>query len=219
MGPHREVDPKLWLWWILATVAGAAVGEIVFAVLIPVVDIAYLFRAGHGVGVTVAVFQALVLRHYLDQPAWWILASGVGGVLAPLIGALVSTPVYLAYGVHGIYVATLAATALGVGLLVGTLQWLVLRRQVAQSGWWVVTSGLAVLGGLVVFFVGAILGGAAIEVVSGDLMDMDVYRIVGHLLTASVYGAITGYALVRLLRHRPVPSATPPPPASAPPRA
>ena len=66
--------------------------------------------------------------------------------------------------------------------MLGVLQWLVLRRQVARAGWWVLAST-----------VGWIVGG----LVSGITDTAAGWAVLG-----AVYGAITGAVLVWLLRHR-----------------
>ena len=62
------------------------------------------------------------------------------------------------------------------GTMVGVLQWLVLRRQVPRAGWWVLASTVGWVAGMPL---GGFLGWGAL---------------------GAVYGAITGGALVWLLR-------------------
>ena len=76
-------------------------------------------------------------------------------------------------------VGFVVAVAAG-GTVLGLLQWLVLRRQVARAGWWVLASTVGwVVGG----FVSGITDAAA-----------------GWAVLGAVYGAITGIVLVWLLR-------------------
>ena len=83
---------------------------------------------------------------------WWVLASvvgwGVGGVvLGPVFGVV--EPAF------GLLVGGAAVGAIG-GAVLGVLQWLVLRRQLARAGWWIVAST-----------VGWAVGGAAFGLVGG----------------------------------------------------
>ena len=64
------------------------------------------------------------------------------------------------------------------GTVVGVLQWAVLRRQVPRAGWWVLAS------------------------TAGWVVGMPLGDIVGPLGLGAVYGAITGAAMVWLLRRR-----------------
>jgi hypothetical protein len=83
------------------------------------------------------------------------------------------------------------------GASVGIAQWLVLRRQVAQAGLWVLAST-----------VGGAVGGAVALVVSGQIQTMktlgDIYIIPtgcgAMALALAGYGVITGGVLVYLLR-------------------
>jgi len=101
----------------------------------------------------------------------------------------VGGPVGMAVGSSS---ATIVAGYMGVavgGIVVGLLQWwLVLRRQVAWGGWWVLASTVGWVGGG--FLSGAFDGG-----------------FVGWAVIGAVYGAITGAVLVWLLR-RPTPAAS-----------
>jgi hypothetical protein len=66
------------------------------------------------------------------------------------------------------------------GTVVGVLQWGVLRRQISQAGWWLVASTV------------------------GWVVGMPLGDIVGPPGLGAAYGAITGIALVLLLRQRQV---------------
>jgi len=195
LSAHERFDSRLWLAWMGATVLGWAAGEFVFHVFADAVWGAAWLRGGDGVGVFVALLQALALRRHLSQPVWWVVAGGVGGVMGPFLSTLVNATVYAAIGVHIVFVLTLAITALAAGILVGTLQWMVLRRETLQAGRWVSSSARGMLfGAFVGRFIGMMLVGSSNDVLTSDL--------VGGLLSAAIYGAITGYAMVRLLQSR-----------------
>ena len=193
---ERRFDWRLWFAWVAATVGGWAVGEFVSLAFVDEFLVAAWLRGANGVGVAVAVLQALVLRRRLTQPAWWIVAGGIGGVVGPVLSTVANASVYIAYGVHGLFVATVALTALGLGALVGTLQWLVLRRQVAGAGRWALVSGVAMLIGV---FVGGIVGYSIVELIVNLPDGWRESGSVQGLVSAILYGAITGNALVRLL--------------------
>lgn len=192
---RQRFDTQLWLAWMGATVLGWAAGEFVFRVFADAVWGAAWLRGGDGIGVFVALLQALVLRRHLPQPVWWVVAGGVGGVVGPFLSTLINATVFAAVGVHVVFVLTLAVTALAAGILVGTLQWLVLRRETSQAGRWVSSSARGMFfGGFVGRFIGMMLVGSSNDVLTSDLA--------GGFLSAAIYGAITGYAMVRLLQSR-----------------
>ena len=112
---------------------------------------------------------------------WWALASavawGVGGPMGMAVGSF-----------GDIIVAGFMGAALG-GIVAGMLQWLVLRRQLARAGWWVLASTMG-------WVVGGFLSGA-----------VPVGGFLGWAALGAVYGSITGTVLVWLLR-QPVPAAS-----------
>jgi hypothetical protein len=152
--------------WVLGLAGGFAVG---FAYGGTVGGIASQGVFGAVLGASIGMLQWVVLRRQISRAGWWVLATtlGMGGGFA-LIRAM--TPrVSLLLGGGPLY-----GTANGglFGILVGTLQGLVLRRQVARAGWWVLTSAVAMSVGF------------ALDQVVGQLVGI----------------ATTGTALVWLLR-------------------
>ena len=98
-------------------------------------------------------------------------------------------------------VAGVVSGAVG-GAAIGILQWLVLRRQVSGAGWWVLAStmGWAVGSGL-----GLLVFRTVALAVSSDAAFI-VALSVGAAVDGAAMGAITGFALVKLLR-QPAPEA------------
>jgi hypothetical protein len=99
------------------------------------------------------VGQWLILRGHLPRTGWWILATLVG----------YSAPMALRWMAPGLEPPWLvgAAMYLTFGIVLGVLQWLVLRGRVDRASWWIAISiggwmlafaltGLAVVSGLYV---------------------------------------------------------------------
>lgn len=196
MDATREVGPKLWLWWTLAAVAGLAVGEFLFRASGEFVWGALLFRGAHVLGVGVAVLQALVLRRHLPRAAWWILATGVAAVLGGIavLAALADVP-YLTRGIEVPSIAFIVSSVLASGLLVGASQWLILRRHVARAAWWVPASGLSLT-------LGWLVGATVAEFALDPRNHPPAFDLLAGLLSATIYGALTGHTLSRLLQSR-----------------
>ena len=120
----------------------------------------------------------------------WVVATTVSWVLIVLLFGVLS----LGAGVRQAVSETVGFSvgfAIGgaiAGAVVGLAQWLVLRRQVSQAGWWVLASSLSLA---VLFVVSDALGGN--DVTSGR-------AVVAFVVAGVLAGAITGSALVRLLR-------------------
>jgi hypothetical protein len=149
-GDHPRVGRWFWLWWLLATAGGAAVGAaITFVALAHVLD--QLHQAAYGLvigtvfGAVIGTAQWLVLRSHLDRSGWWVLLTLIGWVvfwelnLLNLLGAaagIAFIPDILHLGLFG--------------GLVGSLQWVLLRGRVRGAGWWVLASVLAGMFGALV---------------------------------------------------------------------
>jgi hypothetical protein len=121
-------------------------------------------------GASIGIAQWLVLRRQVSRSGWWVLLSSLGFAVGWLVDVETT-------GVVGD-----ASTGVMVGASVGIAQWLVLRRQVSQAGWWVLASSV----GFTVTF--AVL---AAGVLPGVGITFGVF---------AAYGAVTGAVLVWLLR-------------------
>jgi hypothetical protein len=209
-----------WLQWTLATAAGSTLGAVVGGALIttwlqsfpPVSDplataeitiprIAGAFAVwGAGIG----LMQTLLLRRRVVGAYWWPLATLSGWAIA---GALTSAlPVGGAVTGRGIdigplgFVAHAVATVLAIGLLSGLFQWLILKRQADRAGRWVwITAGGVILGMLVA--AALLLGPASATgwLRPEDFPSATSWGIAGALV-GLVYGAASGWALIRLPR-------------------
>jgi hypothetical protein len=174
-----------WLVWVLANIAGWAISAPVQTALYYGLGVGIGSVLGSAAWGLIAGFaQWLVLRERLDHAGWWVPASAAGWALAQAIG----DPLI---GILGENVTGLIHT-FGTGLLVGLLQWLILRRQVKRAGWWVLASTLLVFGGLLA---GA-AAGFGLGLVKGGLANATLFGFAG----GAAFGMTTGAVLGRLLR-------------------
>ena len=194
----RVLGWLFWLVWVSASVAAgvaAALGLLSFSGLDPAANTFYL-TALPLAGVLVALSQWVVLRRYVAPGGMWALATGVGwalgwpaGILlgAALAVAVEAVPLSGSGGILAIFVGFVVAGIVP-GAVTGVLQWwLVLRGHRVRLGWWTLASiaGMAALG-LSLWF----------SVMSGGSGRM----VAGFAVGTALYGGITGYALLRLLR-------------------
>ena len=108
--------------------------------------------AGLGAG------QAIVLSKGVGfaRTGWWVLAASAGSLLGMLIVVGLSTSVYPAAEAVGSFQLDVLGPAVIFGVM-GLVQWMILRREVAQAGWWIVASVVSgIVAGLVA---GAYFGG------------------------------------------------------------
>ena len=172
----------LWLLWVLANVATELIEEFSF-----------WLETGF------ALAQWLVLRRYIRNLGWWILASVGGWIITFILIHFV--------GVGNWILGMVPAGELEIGgvpvplqvfwaktllrllewSVIGVLQWAVLRCHIQHSSWWLLASPVG----------GAIKGAVelATRLVAGDLL--------GAIMGALAYGVVTGSVLVLLL-HNPI---------------
>jgi hypothetical protein len=207
----RQDSWRLWEWWLLATIVGTIVavgivvlGSAIASNLSPMNTVVMLHIIGVLEGVVLGFTQWLVLRRYIKHIGWWVLATGIGSLIAWLISvkfivvlALLSfnstmtetTTVALRQAVFGM--------GAWVGAVLGIAQWLVLRSHVHNGLGWVVTNSLAWGLGLLVSFMGVT------GVKPGEFtIETAVVHIVTGAATGTIVGAVTGIALVWLLKPR-----------------
>ena len=173
--PDGKPGWRLWFLWsvVSAFVWGwsmdpSTFGEprpVVILESLPTINIPEYGSVAAG-GAALAVFQWLMLRRYIGGSIRWVLASLLGVFLAAQVVGQVrefDADLGLILGV-ALY-----------GLIVGILQWLVLRRQVPRAWLWVPASALSWI----------------VAIPAGDLNGPPGWAI---------FGAITGTVLVWLLR-------------------
>jgi hypothetical protein len=143
---------------------------------------------GTGLGAMIGLLQWIVLRQQVSQAGWWVLATAVGWGLGWAVGGPVVGIVRRAE------VVTLSTGWAVSGLWAGLLQWVVLRQQVfGAKRWMLVSAVIGALGWLLGWLTGWVMGG---------VVGRDLAEIVGSIVLGLVGGAITGFPLIRLLRHR-----------------
>ncbi len=202
---------RLWWRWTLATAAGEFVGFAVPAAVGPVAvralvglspvpralaTLALLALAGVVEGAALGYAQWLILRRALPAIAAraWVLPTAVAAGIAYVLGLLPSTLSDLGASFGTILPAAVLA-ALLLLVSIGFAQWLTLRHHVPRAGWWILANAAAWAAGLTVPI-------AAVALVpdSSPTIAYIAAGLVSGWVMGLVVGAITGIALVRLLR-------------------
>jgi hypothetical protein len=192
----ERAEWRFWSRWVLASAVGWSVG---WAMGWPLPGAeAWAIGVRFAIaGAVVGTAQRIVLRKRVYWSSGWVLASAVAVAVGETMGFAVSVAMDSAgafAGAVGVGVSLVIAVAVS-GAVVGTAQWIVLRKRVYGSSWWVLASAAAVAVGKTV--------GWAVSVAMGlsETMYFGVIGVVG--------GAITGLVLIKLLR-QPIPEAQEP---------
>ncbi len=218
---HQETQARtelggwaLWWRWTVATATGELLGFAAPATLAPLAAwvmterlgtvpggamMAVAVVAGVVEGAVLGFAQWLVLRRAVRSMAWqeWVLVTALAAGVAYILGMTPSTladsttlsPIVFV----GIWIVlgALLVTSIGFG------QWLVLRRYIRKSGWWVLANALAWPLGVAIPIVGMMM------VPDGSPVWLwVVVGIASGVLMGAVVGSITGVAMAWLLRPR-----------------
>ncbi|MBB1253872.1 hypothetical protein H3146_10925 [Streptomyces sp. OF3] len=197
---------SLWFHWWRWTTLGETVGfcfPAVVAVALPGVSppalAGALLVAGAVEGAVLGAAQAHVLRRALPsvEGVRWIAATAVAALFA---WALALTPTVVPGGVGGWPAAVLvpAAVVAGLALLlsVGVAQWWVLRPHVPRAWLWIPANAVAWSAGLAMF---ALVSTPLWREGQGPVL-VALIGVGAGLVMAATFAAVTGWALVRLLR-------------------
>ncbi len=136
---------RFWLAWMFVTIAGVIGYVIIVAPILNAVSerlrgtqgelgIGMLLGAVSAItlGATIGAAQWLVLRRQLPRTGWWILATLIGYSMPMAFGSLIS-------GLEPSWLASLV-NFIEFGVVLGALQWLVLRGHIDHAGWWIAIS-------------------------------------------------------------------------------
>jgi hypothetical protein len=217
-------SPSFYFKWIIANALAELVGLGTVALLVMLLTprlesgltfgIALMLFASVSVeGLCVGAAQWWVLREQLSLKAFpWIGMTVLGGTVAWLIGMIAGSTLSFEAETTAVTEPGLIMTlllsglmGLGLGVMLGTAQWLVLKNYVKRAVWWIPANAVAWLVGMVIIF-------ASIDflmLLSSPLL-IALSSGLALLLTGAGVGAIHGGVLDRLL-HASAASANPSP--------
>lgn len=179
---------RLWLGWTLATAIGMLMGHLILIPLFAKVDLglARVIAPLLG-GVFVGFAQWLVLRGYLTHCSDWVWAGGTSWAAAYAIG------LFVVQNLHGYMLISLVAYIL-FGVIVGLVQWPILRREIPNVWAWVLAN---VIGWTVGFFISQYLVGLWFGPV---YYDQALVTAVSPGISGLAAGAVAGLALLWIVR-------------------
>jgi hypothetical protein len=182
-------ESSLWLGWTLATMAGMLAGFLPFILFMQLVDLA-LARLIFPLwaGALVGLFQWMVLRRYIAYCGDWVWNGVAGWALGYALGLIVIQ-------IFSVSVIGAVAGYLLFGAIVAVIQWPVLHREIPNVVPWVLAS---VAG----WALGALAGQGVLNLIvpAGEPVPQVISTLVIAAVTGLVAGAVTGLALVYIVR-------------------
>jgi hypothetical protein len=152
----------LWFGWLLASILGTLLGWILgwrASFLVP--GGVSTLVLGMTMGLVLGSMQALILRGHIKGSGQWVLASALGWAGGFLIGVEGAQW----FGLSDVFFGLVVGMVTGVSL--GLFQWLILRRQVPNAGWWVPANIFAWTSSLLYYRPGITGAGAFYGILSG----------------------------------------------------
>jgi hypothetical protein len=177
----------LWLGWTLATAGGMLLGFLPTILLVNVLNLGLAQIAVPVLAGTVIGFaQWLVLRRYVTASTQWDWTDGIswaaGYILGLLLIQMLPSTVFVVFIGYFLF-----------GVIVALVQWPVLRREIPQVVTWLAASALA-------WAVGYWVSQAVLSLFTDPLIDPVVGTAVIAVTSGLVAGAITGVALIWIVR-------------------
>ena len=177
----------LWLGWTLATAGGMLLGFLPTILLVNLLDLGLAQIAVPVLAGTVIGFaQWLVLRRYITASTRWDWTDGIswaaGYILGLLLIQMLPSSVFVVFIGYFLF-----------GAIVALVQWPVLRREIPQVLTWLVASAIA-------WAVGYWVSQAVLSLFTDPLIDPVVGTTVIAVTSGLVAGAITGVALIWIVR-------------------
>jgi hypothetical protein len=179
---ENKIEWNFWFRWVGASLSAFTLAPVPFLFDLSI-------YTGLPISMTlIGTVQWLVLRRKISGVNWWILATVVGGVIGVFIGGATGWSVtdgMLRNWVKGGFFGG----AIG-GTVVGIAQWLVIRRKIPKTHWWILACAVSA----------AIAGAISSDVSNSYWSDRSTLATIIMAATFSViYNIGTGSVMLWLL--------------------
>jgi len=175
---------KQFLTWLLANILGFGALGASILVFPSILGKAGFYITTFILAIPIGLAQWIALRRTLQTSILWILTISVGIPLSFLI--LGAIPAGLGFEADDDSLIAMTSMLLVVGLTIGLLQWLILRKHLVRAAIWLLGSAIGVAGS---FWI----------ILATGLIDRS--GIIAYIVVALVYSGITGLFLSGLLAY------------------
>lgn len=173
---------KQFLIWFFANILGFVALGASILVIPSIFGKSGFYTTTFIIAIPISLAQWLALRRILQTSIVWILTIPVGIPLSFLIMRVI--PAGLWFAAEDDSLVAMTSMLLVTGLVIGLLQWIILRRQLVRAAIWLMGSATGVAGS---FWIISATG----------LIDQS--GIISYILVALVYSSVTGLFLSGLL--------------------
>ncbi|MCY7332174.1 MAG: hypothetical protein LH649_05840 [Pseudanabaena sp. CAN_BIN31] len=178
----KKVGRSFWWLWLIANIIGnTLLSSFVWQDPYDLRSRIFLNEILHGVGISIA--QSLMLRDRLAREGWWLPLTLVGWSVGLIIVFFASAPSLRSQVQDLPSISILMVDFAIVGAIVGICQWQLLKSFRA-AGLWLFASAIALSLSSFGLYLGYMLRST----------------ILACALQGAIYGAITGFAAIRVLR-------------------
>ena len=178
----------MWLEWTLATAFGMLLGFLPSILLVNLLDLTLArLIVPLWAGFLLGLAQWVVLRKYVNESSDWVLAAGASWAVGFALGLLIMTGL-TGTGLDGFFGYILF------GIIVGVVQWPVLRREIPHLWMWILANVLGWTAGFYLsqFTLDLLFNGPVIDPIASTAVLSGVSGLIA--------GAVTGIALVLIVR-------------------
>ncbi|MCP4412783.1 MAG: hypothetical protein GY808_09490 [Gammaproteobacteria bacterium] len=192
----RPAGYAFWIWWVLVNTISVFIG-----MLFGFTGLGETFLALVVFGITcggiIGITQWLVLRLYIKQVSWWILATSLGWTIGWIvIDVIINNYSRIIVDDWSTFIAFIVTFGVTLGFIIGLMQWMVLKRLVAKSIWWIIGSILSnVVSSSIGFYVAHLLS----KDVKDPMVGLPIFWLSFFAVFGSIYAISTGTLLTWLL--------------------
>ena len=184
MSQKSNYSIKPFLIWFFANILGFSALGVSVLVFPSILTIAGLFPPTFLLAFSISFAQWIALRRMIKTSILWILTIPISIPLLSLIASVIPAGLWFDPSDDSIYAMTMHSVA--IGLMIGLLQWIILRQQLARTSIWCLGSAVAVAGSIWLILV-------------TDLIHQ--FGILAYIVVALVYSSVTGLVLSGLLAY------------------
>lgn len=204
----RQTKFQFWLYWTLLSLGIIPLSYIISLIMVALVHGAFGYSMTEGgsylsqtvmqiaggavIGLGTGIYQRILLKKVFNVPSSWIYMLVIGFAITELITCIILWQLEInRYQLRFIELNPLPEALIFAcaGLLIGLLQWTILRKHFHRSVYWIIASalgwGICVL---IIFLFGLIIKEIAVFT---------------FLLGALLYGVITGAVLMWIMQKKP----------------